>query len=87
MTELIDKVFDRFEAKFVGVNALGIDRLHKGTEAEVKFYVQLILQYRAMESALDTASFSMQVMAAKIIDFEEAQAVSAKLSMGLGEIK
>ena len=85
MTELIDKVFARFEAKFVGVNALGIDRLHKGTEAEVKFYVQLILQYRAMESAMDTAAFSMQVMAAKIVDFEEAQKEAGELSMGLGD--
>ena len=84
---MIDKILARFEAKFVGANALGIDRLHKGTKAEVAFYIKLWRERKEMQAALDTAALLIAERDAELEDLREAVKASGQLSMGLGDVK
>ena len=81
----IDEILERFEAKFVGANALGIDRLHKGTKAEVAFYIKLWRERKEMQAALDTAAHLIAERDAELEDLREAVKASGQLSMGIGD--
>jgi len=83
-TELINRILDRFEDKFVGVNPLAIDRLHKGTKAEVTFYKQLVRKYKHDQETIRIATHSMIVMDAEIKELRESVKASGLLSMGMG---
>ena len=81
---LIDKILERAEKKCFGVNVLPIDRLHKGTKEELRFYELLIREWKEKNDALDLAAFTMQQMYAELKDLRESVKSSGLLSMGMG---
>ena len=81
---LIDKILERAEQKCFGVNVLPIDRLHKGTKEELRFYKLLIREWKNKNEALNIAAHSMRVMDEEIRDLRESVKASGLLSMGMG---
>ena len=83
-TELINRILERAEGKCFGVNVIPIDRLHKGTKEEIRFYKLLIQSWKERTEALDIAAFTMQTMDAELRDLRESVKASGLLSMGMG---
>lgn len=81
---LIDKILERAEKKCFGVNVLPIDRLHKGTKEELRFYELLIRERREMLATLDTAALLIAERDAELADLRETVKASGHISMSLG---
>ena len=75
----------RFYSKFVGANALGIDRLHKGTEAEVDFYIKLWRERDVFITELGVAAFTMEHMQIELEELRADKVAAGVSSMSLGE--
>ena len=84
MTEIIDKIHNRVLLCF-GANPLPVDRLFKGNKEESAYWMEAVRERREMLATLDTAAHLIAERDEELKDLREAQEVSAKLSMGLGD--